>query len=131
MSGFRKKLEMAYIKKPIKGKCRPLAGIVDSFGISAKVVPEDCEILGEALGKTIVFPSGKPAILISARLSTDEQRLVFAHEFSHLLLGHLLPMECYHVSGKQAEFEAETLGLILYHFLYGANSTVEKQPERN
>ena len=109
---------MAYIKKPIKGKCRPLAGIVDSFGISA-------------LGKTIVFPSGKPAILISARLSTDEQRLVFAHEFSHLLLGHLLPMECYHVSGKQAEFEAETLGLILYHFLYGANSTVEKQPERN
>lgn len=122
---------MAYIKKPIKDKCRPLAGIVDSFGISAKVVPEDCEILGEALGKTIVFESGKPAILISARLSTDEQRLIFAHEFSHLLLGHLLPMECYHVSDKQAEFEAETLGLILYHFLYGANSTVEKQPERN
>lgn len=104
-----------------RGRLRPIAGIIDSFGIPVRTVSRDCKILGEAYGKTIVRENGKITILISDRLPIEEQRLTLAHEFAHLLLGHLLPRECYRVPGKQAEFEAETLGFILYNFLYGTN----------
>lgn len=57
----------------------------------------------------------KNIIVLNPNITPDIARLTIMHELAHLLLGHTLE-DCA-ISREQQEFEAESLGYILYSFL--------------
>lgn len=107
-----------YVIKPAKRKARSVIRIANSLGISTKVAPRDlirgCD--GEAR-----ISDEKACILVSSDLSVEEQHLTVAHELAHIFLGHFIGIDDkrFKVPYEQAEFEAESLGFIMYNFLYG------------
>lgn len=102
--------------KPANGKIRPAVQIASSLGIETKYTERD--EIGGADGTTLTL-NGKPCIFIARNLTTEEMRLTLTHELAHIVLGHLLSDDRFSFSYEQQEFEAETLGFILYNFLYG------------
>lgn len=106
-----------YYITPTNGKIRQAAVIAKSLGI--KVVDLDRNSLNAKYGRAYLYGEEK-YIAIAEDLPIEEKRLTLTHELSHFFLGHLLNQdEQFKVSYAQQEFEAETLGLILYNFLYG------------
>lgn len=108
----------SYVIKPAKGKTRSVVRIADSLGISTKVAPRD--LIRGCDGVTRITDE-KACILVSSDLSVEEQHLTVAHELAHIFLGHFIGIddERFKVPCEQAEFEAESLGFIMYNFLYG------------
>lgn len=108
----------SYYIAPANGKIRPAAIIASSLGIHVGDISRD--VLKGAYGKTYIIDE-KPHVMIADDLSIEEKRLTLTHELAHLYLGHLLGRneEQFKVSYLQEEFEAETLGFILYNFFYG------------
>lgn len=118
-------MSTAYCIKPANGKIRTAVRIASSLGIKVKIVPRD--LIRGCSGETrVVYGEARiidrdPCILVADDLCVEEQRLTITHELAHIFLGHLLSSKdsCFEVPGEQMEFEAETLGFILYNFLYG------------
>lgn len=111
---------VSYLIEATNNKVRPAAVIANNLGISIAFASRNSDILDGCKGMTCV-QNGKIYIFIADDLQIAEQRLTLTHELSHIYLGHLLGLtdEQFNVSGNQAEFEAESLGFILYNFLYG------------
>ena len=108
----------SYFIEPANGRVRPIVRIARSLGI--EVVR--CSTEGLQGAKAILCRTNSKYCIRSAEeLTLPERRLSIAHELAHAILGHLLyeENESYRVSPEQAEFEAESLGFILYNFLYG------------
>lgn len=107
-----------YIRKSDKQTYRSVIKIANTLGFAVKAVPAN--FINGAMGKVIITSENK-YILVSETLSIEEMRLTIAHELAHIVLGHFLFLEDeqFKVPGDQAEFEAESLGFILYNFLYG------------
>ncbi len=112
-------MSTAYFIKPANGRVRPAVKIANSLGIKVKSVPRD--FISGCSGVTQIVDNKETSILVANDLSTEEKRLTITHELAHIFLGHLLAPEDEHfeVSYEQGEFEAESLGFILYNFLYG------------
>ncbi len=110
---------MSYLIK-VTNKVRPAAAIAKNLGISVSLASRSSDLLGGCEGITYV-QNERQHIFIADDLQIAEQRLTLTHELSHIYLGHLLGLtdEQFKVSHAQAEFEAESLGFILYNFLYG------------
>lgn len=107
-----------YVIRPVGNRTRSIVRIANSLGIEVKKAP--AELLGGGLGFTEIY-NKKAYVLVADDLSAGERRLTIAHELAHLFLGHLIGIadKRFEVSPEQAEFEAESLGFILYNFLYG------------
>ncbi len=107
-----------YCIAPTNGKIRPAAIIASSLGIH--VGDMERSFLNGAHGRSYLIDD-KMYVAIADDLPIEEKRLTLTHELSHIFLGHLLGQndEQFKVSFAQKEFEAESLGFILYNFLYG------------
>lgn len=60
---------------------------------------------------------GKYTIYINSCIPNDLKRMTIAHEVAHLLLGHLTEGNGNELSQEQKEFEAESLGYIIYSYI--------------
>ena len=111
---------MPYLIEATNYKVRPATVIANNLGISIALANRSSDLLDGCKGMTHI-QNGKIYIFIADDLPIAEQRLTLTHELSHIYLGHLLGLadEQFKVSDNQAEFEAESLGFILYNFLYG------------
>lgn len=111
-------MSTAYCIKPANGKIRPIVRIANSLGIEVRRTTRK-ELEGRFA--VLEYVNGNYYILEAEDISIEERRLSIAHELSHAILGNLLydESESYRIPIEQMEFEAETLGFILYNFLYG------------
>ncbi len=111
---------MSYLIEPMNGKIRPANKIADSLGIEVGTINRNSEALEGCKGMTYI-QNKKAYIFIADDLPIEAQRITLTHELSHIFLGHFLGFDDdrFKVPYAQAEFEAESLGFILYNFLYG------------
>ncbi len=102
---------------------RKLLQILEQLNITV-LLDSEGDYLGEIPG-VVYKKNGKNIIVLNPNISQDVARLTLTHELAHLLLGHTLE-DC-SISRDQQEFEAESLGFILYSFLDNPFYTEETQ----
>ena len=97
-------------------KSRPMAiQICEALGIRVSLDPKGV-YLDDKTKAVVYMGDGQYRIVINANLSREEMQLATCHELAHIILGHLLPS--YVGSPEQREFEAESLGYIIYSYIY-------------
>lgn len=92
---------------------RKLLQILEQLNITV-LLDSKGNYLKRAVGATYK-KDGKNIIVLNSNITPEIARLTLMHELAHLLLGHL--SEDCTISREQQEFEAESLGFILYSFL--------------
>ncbi len=113
-------MSISYLIEPANGKIRPATVIASSLGIKTSFANRNSDLLDGCDGMTYV-QNEKIYIFLADDLPVEAQRLALTHELSHVFLGHILGLKDkqFKVPSVQKEFEAESLGFILYNFLYG------------
>lgn len=104
-----------YLIKSTPQPRRKLAKILRSLGINL-LIDTKAVYLSENEYAAAFIREGKWNIVLNKNSTIEERRLSIMHELAHILLGHLLD-DCSSISKEQKEFEAESLGYILYSFL--------------
>lgn len=104
---------MPFIIKKQPQPRRKLLQILEQLNITV-LLDSKGDYLGEVPG-VVYKKDGKNVIVLNPNIAPDVARLTLTHELAHLLLGHTLE-DC-SISREQQEFEAESLGFILYSFL--------------
>lgn len=92
-----------------------IAQICGSLGIGVFLDSKGGYLDAKTKGVTYIR-DGRYRIVLNPNYSIEERRLTLCHELTHIILGHLLPS--YVGDPEQREFEAESLGYIIYSYIY-------------
>ncbi len=104
---------MSYLIEKKPQPPRKLLNILEQFNITV-LADSSGTYLQDKFGVSFK-KGGRNFIVCKSDLPSDVLSLTLMHELAHFILGHLLEETAF--SSEQKEFEAESLGFILYSYL--------------